>query len=203
MYLAAEMNVSDSPAAHGKFALRKATRADIPALHELIAASVRGLMTWAYSPSQLEAALGTWLGVDTQLVDDGTYFIVECDGVMVGCGGWSQRKTPYGSDHRPGREDTLLDPKTEAAKIRAFFVHPEWGRRGIGSMILDECERAAVTAGFTQLEMGATLSGVPLYEKYGYVAMERVELPLANGETLPIVKMGKRVSPLSGGNGSV
>jgi N-acetylglutamate synthase-like GNAT family acetyltransferase len=174
------------------FQLRTATRTDIPALHRLIAASVRQLMTWAYSRSQLEAALGTWLGVDSQLVDDGTYFIAEREGVMVGCGGWSKRKTPYGSDHRPGREDTLLDPQTEAAKIRAFFVHPDWARRGIGSMILVECERAAKAAGFVRFEMGATLSGVPLYEKYGYVAIERVELPLANGETLPIVRMGKK-----------
>jgi GNAT superfamily N-acetyltransferase len=181
------------------FHLRTATRADIPALHELIAASVRGLMTWAYSPSQLEAALGTWLGLDTQLVDDGTYFIVEFhqdDGtrLLAGCGGWSKRKTPYGSDHPPEREDTLLDPRTEAAKIRAFFVHPDWARRGIGSMILDECERAAVNAGFTQFEMGATLSGVPLYERYGYVAIENVNLPLANGQQLPIVKMSKRAA---------
>ncbi len=175
------------------FTLRIATRADIPALHELIALSVRGLMTREYSPTQLEAALGTWLGVDTRLVDDGTYFIVECDSVLVGCGGWSKRKTPYGSDHRPGREDALLHPKTEAAKIRAFFVHPEWARRGIGSMIMEECERAAAQAGFTRCEMGATLSGIPLYMKYGYEAVERLELPLANGETLPIVKMVKTI----------
>jgi GNAT superfamily N-acetyltransferase len=179
----------------GKCNLRKAVREDLPALHELIAHSMRGLMTWAYSPSQLEAALGTWLGVDSQLVADGTYFVVEAevDGrpVMVGCGGWSKRKTPYGSDHRPGREDALLDAKTDAAKIRAMFVHPAWARTGIGSMIMEECERAAMEAGFTRFEMGATLSGVPLYEKYGYVARERVELPLENGETLPIVRMEK------------
>jgi GNAT superfamily N-acetyltransferase len=132
--------------------------------------------------------------VDKRLVEDGTYFIVEARGVMVGCGGWSKRKTPYGADHRPGREDALLDPKAEAAKIRAFFVHPEWARRGIGSMIMEECERAAAQAGFTRCEMGATLSGVPLYAKYGYKAVERVELPLANGETLPIVKMTKTVA---------
>jgi len=181
---------------HENFRLRVATVADIPSLHELIADSVRNVMTWAYSASQLEAALGTWLGVDTRLVEDGTYFVVECDidgqRVMVGCGGWSKRKTPYGSDNRPGREDSLLDPKAEAAKIRAFFVHPDWGRRGIGSMILEECERAAIAAGFTQLEMGATLSGVPLYEKHGYRAIEKLDLPLANGEKLPIVKMMKR-----------
>jgi GNAT superfamily N-acetyltransferase len=150
-------------------------------------------MAWAYSPSQLEQALGTWLGVDTQLVADGTYFIVEEHGVIAGCGGWSKRKTPYGSDHRPGREDTLLDPQTDAAKIRAFFVHPKWARRGIGSLILAECEGAAIAAGFTRFEMGATLSGVPLYEKYGYVPVEKLDLPLQNGEVLPIVKMTKRV----------
>jgi N-acetylglutamate synthase-like GNAT family acetyltransferase len=183
----------------GKFVLRVAREEDIPALHELIALSVRGLMTWAYSASQLEAALGTWLGVDSQLVADGTYFVVECelaDGTkaMAGCGGWSKRKTPYGSDHRPGREDRLLDPKTEAAKIRAFFVHPEFARQGIGSQILTSCESAAIEAGFTELEMGATLSGVPLYERHGYRSVERVELPLSNGETLPIEVMSKTVA---------
>ena len=117
-----------------RFNLRKAQPADIPALHELIALSVHGLMTAAYSPSQLQFALGTWLGVDSQLVADGTYFVVETEQegstVMVACGGWSKRKTPYGSDHRPGREDTLLDPDTDAAKIRAFFVHPELDTEG-------------------------------------------------------------------------
>src|SRR3954465_7076293 len=112
-----------------KLHLRVATKSDIPALHKLIALSVRGLMTWAYSPAQLEAALGTWLGLDTQLVDDGTYFIVEAHEaggslVLAGCGGWSKRRTRYGRGHRPGREDTLLDPLTEPAKIRGFFVHP-------------------------------------------------------------------------------
>jgi N-acetylglutamate synthase-like GNAT family acetyltransferase len=181
-----------------KYTLRLAREEDIPTLHELIALSVRGLMTWAYSASQLESALGTWLGVDSQLVADGTYFVVECEAAdgtkkMAGCGGWSKRKTPYGSDHRPGREDRLLDPKTEAAKIRAFFVHPTFARRGIGSQILEACERAAMDAGFTELEMGATLSGVPLYEKHGYRSVERIELPLTNGETLPIEKMKKNI----------
>jgi GNAT superfamily N-acetyltransferase len=176
--------------------LRLATLADAPKLHELIALSVRGLMTQAYTPSQLEAALGNWLGLDTRLIADGTYFVVETNGVagdslLVGCGGWSKRKTPYGSDHRAGREDALLDPATEPAKIRAFFVHPAWSRRGIGRMLLDASEAAARAAGFRRAEMGATLSGVPLYAAFGYVAGERVELPLANGESLPIVKMGK------------
>ena len=178
-----------------RFKLRKAQPADIPALHELIALPVHGLMTAAYSPSQLHFALGTWLGVDSQLVADGNYFVVETEQegstVMVACGGWSKRKTPYGSDHRPGREDTLLDPDTDAAKIRAFFVHPNWTRKGIGSLILDECEEAARNAGFSKFEMGATLTGVPLYEKRGYVGQESVELPLSNGETLRILRMTK------------
>ena len=178
-----------------RFQLRVAEGADIPALHQLIALSVRCLMPEAYSPAQLEAALGTWLGVDSQLVEDGTYFVVETQEnsltVMVACGGWSKRKTPYGSDHRPGREDTLLDPSSDFAKIRAFFVHPDWARQGIGSMILEECERAARDAGFHRFEMGATLTGVPLYERRGYVAQETVKLPLSNGETFAILRMTK------------
>jgi GNAT superfamily N-acetyltransferase len=113
--------------------------------------------------------------------------------VIVGCGGWSRRRTLYGGDQFAGREDSLLDPRTEAAKIRAFFVHPEWARRGIGGMILDACERAAMAEGFHRLEMGATLTGVPFYKVKGYVELERVEAPLGDGLTLPIVRMGKTV----------
>jgi len=170
---------------------------DAPELHKLIEASVHRLMPRAYSDAQLEAALGTWLGLDTQLIRDGTYFVVEAkveggdEPVKTGCGGWSKRKTPYGSDLRPGREDALLDAQVDAAKIRAFFVHPDWARRGIGAMLLEACEQAARKAGFTRFEMGATLTGVALYERYGYAVEERVELPLANGEVLPIVKMRK------------
>lgn len=171
--------------------LRVATPADIGALHALIASSVHGLMTGAYSPSQLEAALGTWLGVDSQLVADQTYFVAEANGALVGCGGWSKRKTPFGSDDRPGRENTLLDPATEPAKIRAFFVHPDWGRRGIGAMLLERCEREARDAGFKSCEMGATLSGIPLYKRFGYVEQTTEHLPLKSGQTFPIVRMYK------------
>jgi len=173
---------------------RLATTDDIARIGSLIEASVRGLSTQEYSLSQIDQALGTWLGLDTQLIADGTYFAVEPaarPGVLAACGGWSRRRTPYGSDHRPGRDDALLDPRKEAAKIRAFFVHPAWARRGIGSRLLEMCEAAARNEGFTRCEMGATLPGVPLYRKHGYVEGERVELPLANGETLPIVKMEK------------
>ena len=183
--------MSDNP----KFVLRTAHAGDIPALHELIACSVRGLMTSAYTERQLQAALGIWLGVDSRLVEDGTYFIVEAvdsgTRIPVGCGGWSKRKTAYGSDNRPGREDALLDPTVDAAKIRAFFVHPDWARRGLGAMILQHCESVALDAGFSRCEMGATLSGVPFYRTYGYQSEERVDLPLPNGDSLPILKMTK------------
>jgi GNAT superfamily N-acetyltransferase len=175
--------------------LRLADSADVPALHALIEVSVRGLMTQEYSLAQLEGALGTYLGVDTQLVNDGTYFVAEtenrADTVIVGCGGWSKRKTLFGADHRPGRENALLDPKIDAAKIRAFFIHPDWARHGIGSRILQACEDAAQAAGFKSFEMGATLSGVPLYEARGYRAIASLDISLSNGELLKIVQMTK------------
>lgn len=156
---------------------------------------MRGLMIQEYSLAQLEGALGTYLGVDTQLIKDGTYFVTEVETAggraMVGCGGWSKRKTLFGADHRPGREDALLDPSVDAAKIRAFFIHPNWARRGIGSKILQACEDAASAAGFTRFEMGATLTGVPLYEKRGYRTIESVDIQLANGEILKVVRMAK------------
>lgn len=173
---------------------RFATEADIPILGPLIEASVRSLQAEDYTESQREGGLGTWLGVDTKLIADGTYFVAEHDGRVVACGGWSRRATPYGSDDRPGRDDRLLDPRTEAAKIRAFFVHPEWARRGIGSRILELCEEAARVEGFTRCEMGATLTGVKLYRRHGYQEGERIELPLRNGGVLPIVKMDKEIS---------
>ena len=175
--------------------LRLAREADVPALHVLIEASVRGLQKQDYTAAQIDGALGTVLGLDTQLVKDGTYFVAEaraaCARVLAGCGGWSKRKTLFGSDHAAVREPELLDPKTEAAKIRAFFIHPEWARRGIGTRILEACEGAAREAGFTRFEMGATLTGVPLYLARGYREVERIEVPLRNGEKLPVVRMTK------------
>jgi GNAT superfamily N-acetyltransferase len=186
--------------------IRLAETRDIPLLRELIEASVRGLQAGDYSPAQLEGALRTVYGVDTRLIADGTYFAAEETeasgarssrpesrgaGLLVGCGGWSKRKTLFGGDQFAGREDSLLDPATDAAKIRAFFVHPGWARRGIGGMILDACEAAAWGAGFRRLEMGATLTGVPFYRAKGYVELEAVEAPLGDGLALPIVRMGK------------
>jgi GNAT superfamily N-acetyltransferase len=186
-----------------QFHLRIATPVDVPVLRELIAASVRGLQARDYSREQLEAALETVYGVDSQLIADGTYFVVQAsppnlspttdDVILVGCGGWSKRKTLFGGDVWTGREDTLLDSHTEPAKIRAFFVHPEWARRGIGGIILDACEAAAKLAGFTRLEMGATLTGVPFYRARGYKELESIQAPLKDGLSLPIIRMAKSI----------
>jgi GNAT superfamily N-acetyltransferase len=133
------------------------------------------------------------LGLDTRLIADRTYLVAgTADGRIAGCGGWSMRKTLFGSDHGPGREDTYLDPATDAARIRAIFVHPDWARQGVGSMILKACEDAAVAAGFSRFEMGSTLTGIPLYKLKGYVELELVQVPLHNGEHLPVMRMAKR-----------
>jgi GNAT superfamily N-acetyltransferase len=177
--------------------LRKAVAADVPRLQEVIETSVRGLQAADYSPAQIEGALKSVYGVDSQLIADGTYFVAEVaepnTGQMqvVACGGWSKRKTLYGGDQYVGREDSLLDPSRDAAKIRAFFVHPVWARQGIGTMILEACEKAATEAGFTRLEMGSTLSGVSFYRAKGYAEVENQSTPLSNGEVLPIVRMAK------------
>lgn len=178
--------------------LRKATSADVPRLREVIEASVRALQAGDYSPAQIECALQSVYGVDTQLIADGTYLVAELSPSqatpeIVACGGWSKHKTLYGGDQFAGREDSLLDPTRDAAKIRAFFVHPKWARQGIGGMILKACENAALKAGFTRLEMGATLSGIAFYKAKGYAEIENQEAPLGNGEVLPIVRMAKSI----------
>jgi GNAT superfamily N-acetyltransferase len=172
--------------------LRLAVPEDVPVLRELIDASVRGLQTQDYTPAQIEGALKTVFGVDSQLIADGTYIVAESESQIVGCGGWSKRKTLYGSDQWSGREDSLLDPDCDAAKIRAFFIHPEWARRGVGGMILKACEDAARRAGFKRYEMGATLTGAKLFGVKGYVAVRPITIPLANGEVLPVIHMEKQ-----------
>ena len=178
------------------YTLRIAAVEDIPALRELIDVSVRGLQAQDYSAEQLDAALGTAYGVDSQLIADGTYYVAEAADaagrtMFVGCGGWSKRKTLYGSDHGPYRDAGLLDPARDAAKIRAFFVHPDWVRRGIASLILETCEKAAYQEGFRRFEMGATLTGIAMYQARGYTTGERIEVPLPNGLSLSIVRMTK------------
>lgn len=194
-------------AARRQIRLRLAELEDVPVLRSLIEASVRGLQTEDYTPAQIEGALQTVFGVDSQLIADGTYIVAEApllervpqeldsksNGIIVGCGGWSKRKTLYGSDHWTGREDALLDPQRDAAKIRAFFIHPHWARQGVGSKILQACEEAARAAGFSRYEMGATLTGAKLFAAKGYVAVKPISVPLNNGETLPVIHMEKRV----------
>src|SRR5258707_2136227 len=186
--------------------LRLAVPEDVPALRKLIEKSVRGFQTLDYSPAQIEGALQTVFGVDSQLIADGTYIVAEAkpnldalaaskskttEIIIVGCGGWSKRKTLYGSDHWTGREDALLDPLRDAAKIRAFFIHPDWARRRVGSMILKACQDAARSAGFTHYEMGATLTGAKLFGARGYAAVKPISILLANGELLPVIHMEK------------
>src|SRR5260370_20636910 len=186
--------------------LRLAVPEDVPVLRELIDASFRGLQTQDYTPAQIEGALKTVFGVDSQLIADGTYIVAEAESnaiertdaknaksglMLVGCGGWGKRKTLYGSDHWSGREDALLDPLRDAAKIRAFFIHPDWARRGVGSIILQACEDAARSAGFTRYEMGATLTGAKLFGVKGYIAVKPISVPLVNGESLPVIHMQK------------
>ncbi|MFT4113030.1 GNAT family N-acetyltransferase [Silvibacterium sp.] len=177
-----------------EFAIRVATEDDAAALRALIEASVHGLQAEDYSQAQRDAAVGVHLGVDSQLIADRTYFVVSPVGrpeVMAACGGWSRRQTLFGADKRPDRDASLLDPATDAARIRAFFVHPDWARQGIGSLLLEYCEDAARAEGFRRFEMGATLTGVPLYRRWGYEELGRIEMPLGNGLALAIVRMGK------------
>jgi len=183
--------------------LRTATAGDLDAIRDLIAASVRGLQH-EYSEGQREQALASVFTPDTQLIADGSYFVLEAaegsvvgasDGMLVACGGWSWRKTLYGGDHhRASRNAERLDPAIDAAKIRAFFVHPQWARRGLGTRLLTACERAAWDAGFRRCEMGATLSGVPLYERHGYRRVGDIMVDLPGGERLPVVRMEKRLT---------
>lgn len=181
-----------------EFLIRAAVSQDAPAIEQLIDQSVRELQKEDYSAEQIEGALDTVFGVDTQLIADGTYFVVEVAvsgaRTMAGCGGWSKRKTLFGGNRQAGREDDLLDPATDAAKIRAFFVHPDWARRGIGSLILTACENAAAQAGFRRFELGATVTGERLYRQKGYAEIERLDVPLANGARLPIIRMSKWAS---------
>jgi GNAT superfamily N-acetyltransferase len=174
--------------------LRQATFNDVPRLQTLIARSARALSTADYRPAQVEGALRGAFGVDTQLLADQTYFVAELAGELVGCGGWSYRSTLFGGDARAGRDSSLLDPKTQAAKIRAFFVAPEQARRGIGSLLLERCEREARARGFAQVELMATLPGVKLYAARGYVGADLVRYEVGGGELIEFIPMRKSLA---------
>jgi len=170
---------------------RLALREDISELERLIPLSVRTLQAGSYTSDQMDGALGSVFAVDSQLIRDGTYFVAEAKGAIVGCGGCSRRKTMFGGDTMKVCEDLLLDPMKDPARIRAFFVRPGWERKGIGSEIMRLCEGAVLKAGFGRIEIVATLVGEHLYAKFGYSVVERYDVALKNGHALPVVRMQK------------
>ena len=177
-----------------EYGIRRATLEDRAALERLIAESARGLNLGDYSEEQVEAAIASVFGVDTDLIHDGTYYVAEAEGSAVGCGGWSKRRTLFGGDRYGARDPGYLDAATEPAKIRAFFVRPDWARRGVAGRILETCEREAKAQGFRSLELMATLPGVRLYAARGYEAGEQVEYEIAGGVTIEFVPMRKELS---------
>jgi GNAT superfamily N-acetyltransferase len=174
--------------------LRLATFDDVPPLNALIARSARILSAAHYRPAQVEGALRGAFGVDTQLLADRTYFVASDDGEIVGCGGWSYRATLFGSDARGDRDASLLDPARQPAKIRAFFVDPAQARRGIGSLLLQRCEREARARGFSEVELMATLPGVKLYAARGYVGARIMRYEVGAGEFIEFIPMHKRLA---------
>jgi len=176
------------------FKIRTAVESDYNSIKSLIAVSARKLGAIYYSPEQIEAALKTAFGLDTQLIRDKTYFMVEADQSPVACGGWSYRQTLFGSDSEQDRNPSRINPQTGAAKIRAFFVDPAFARMGIGSMIMNKCEEEALKAGFSKLELMSTLPGLKLYERHGFVAGTAVQYPLGQGLSIEFVPMLKQIS---------
>jgi len=172
------------------FTHRLATLADLPELERLMLMSIRRYIGEHFDAAHLDASFEI-MGVDTQLIEDGTYFAVEDAGGIVGCGGWSRRATMFGGDHSKGRDARRLDPATEPARIRAMYTHPDFGRRGIGRLVLSLSESAARTEGFRSLELVATIAGEPLYTAEGYSVFERIDVPTSRGVTVPCARMRK------------
>ena len=176
------------------YQLRLATLDDGPAIGDLIARSIRALGAHCYTSEQIEAALQGAFGLDTALVRDGTYFVACTQaGALAACGGWSRRRTLFGGDAHAQRDESLLDPATDAAKVRAFFVDPAHARRGLGSLLLERCETHARRAGFRAVELMATLPGLPLYEKAGFRRLGVVDHPLPGGLSIRFVPMRKEL----------
>jgi GNAT superfamily N-acetyltransferase len=172
---------------------RLAVTEDVPALTVLMDAAIAELQRAFLDDDQIASSRAI-MGIDTQLIDDGTYFVVESDGDIAGCGGWSRRATLYGGNQTPGRDSNLLDPKVDPARVRAMYTHPGYARRGVGRLILSLCEAAAASEGFTRLELMSTLSGEPLYTSYGFRPLERL-LDATGGAPVPILRMEKPVDP--------
>lgn len=174
---------------------RLARREDVPVLKELMATAIRQLQRGFLPPDAIEASFDV-MGLDTQLIDDGTYFVIEDGGMIAGCGGWSRRATLFGGDHSAGRSAALLDPAKDAARVRAMYTNPLFARRGVGSLILKLCESAALAEGFSRVELAATMAGMPLYRACGYREIEAFEAGTRSGIRIPLTRMGKAIAPL-------
>lgn len=167
-------------------------RADVPALTALMDAAIAELQRAYLDDDQIESSRAI-MGIDTQLIDDGTYFVVEADGAIAGCGGWSRRATLFGGDHSAGRDAALVDPATDPARVRAMYTSPDFTRRGVGRLILATCEAKAKAEGFSRCEMAATMAGEPLYAACGYQRIEPFEAETSNCVRVPLVRMGKAI----------
>jgi GNAT superfamily N-acetyltransferase len=176
------------------FAIRLAKPADIARLKPLMHAAIGELLKPFLSPEMVEASREI-MGLDSQLIADGTYFVAESDGETVGCGGWSRRATLFGGDHSAGRDAALLDPRTEPARVRAMYTRPGWERRGIGRLVLRTCEAAAAAEGFSTCELAATMGGAPLYRACGYAPVEAFEADTSGGLRIPLLRMRKALGP--------
>ncbi|MBL4800901.1 MAG: GNAT family N-acetyltransferase [Emcibacter sp.] len=175
-----------------EFNSRLATTADMPALTILMQESISSLLQPFLKPEQVTASFDI-MGLDTKLIEDQSYYVILRGQTIVGCGGWSKRATLFGGNHTKGRDDALLDPKTEAARIRAMYTHPNWTRKGIGRRILALCEAAAQREGFRRFELAATLSGQPLYRAAGYEAIKFFTAQTSNNIDIPLVRMAKNI----------
>jgi GNAT superfamily N-acetyltransferase len=175
------------------FSHRLATMADLPELKALMAMAIRQLVGAYLDAVRVEASFEI-MGVDTQLIEDDTYFAIEHEGRIIGCGGWSRRATLFGGDHFAKRDARLLDPATEPARVRAMYTHPDFARRGIGRLVLSLCEAAAAREGFRSLELVATVAGEPLYAACGFSVVERIEVPTSKGVKIPGARMSKRMT---------
>jgi GNAT superfamily N-acetyltransferase len=169
--------------------------ADLPELRALMGAAIRKLIGACLDTERVEASFEI-MGVDTQLIDDGTYFVVESHGRIAGCGGWSRRATLFGGDHSANRDVRLLDPAAEPARVRAMYTHPDFARQGIGRLVLSLCEAAAAREGFLSLELVATVAGEPLYAACGFSVTERIEVPTSKGVTIPCARMRKAMTSI-------
>ncbi len=178
---------------NASFNLRLATESDIPALESLIPISALALQSDFYQASQIKAALGPVFGVDKQLINDGTYFVTTTLDKIIGCGGWSLRRSQFGGSLNRKHPDPKLNPETDAARIRAFFVDPNHARKGIGTALMNACESAIVKAGFTRIEITATLTGEKLYTRFDYKLVEKLNIPLENEPPLPAVRLYKEI----------